>query len=139
MIGNLPHCPQSRKKSWLLSLLSSFSTYFPPIHYILIAVSPHSSPPCLFSTCPLFPRSTSPFLFRKGQASHSYQPNMIYQVTLRLGTSLRLRLDEEYWQEEKVPKSRQKSPSYHQESHRNTKLHNGKIYAEDLGDTRQAR
>lgn len=35
---------------------------------------------------PISPRSTLPFSFRKRQASQAYQPNMAYQIILRLVT-----------------------------------------------------
>jgi hypothetical protein len=59
---------------------------------ILVAVSPPSShnpssTPIPFKSIPL------PFLFRKGKAFLAYQPTMEYQVSIKVGTSLPIKLD----------------------------------------------
>jgi hypothetical protein len=58
------------------------------IFYIHITVSPLSSLPTPFCTS-LLPslHHSSPFLFRKEQASHTYHLIMAYQVAVRVGTS----------------------------------------------------
>lgn len=76
--------------------------------YIPTAVCPPSSLPCPY--LPFAPTFTlTLFLSRKGQASYGYQPNMAYQVAVRPGTLLILRLDKTTQQEGNGAKSRQKS------------------------------
>lgn len=61
------------------------------LFYIPAAVSLPSSPPSSSSLPhlpPLPPSTPLPFLFRKGQTSHEYQPNMAYQVAVRLSSFL---------------------------------------------------
>jgi hypothetical protein len=54
----------------------------------------HSLPSFISSQLPLSPRSTPPLLPpRKEQALPKYQPNMAYQVTIRLGTSPRIKAE----------------------------------------------
>lgn len=64
------------------------------------------NPNCSFLSTPISIYSLL-FLFRKGQASHEYQPNVAYQVAVRLGVELRL--DEATQNDEKGSKSCQKS------------------------------
>ena len=52
--------------------------------FIIIIFSLHSSLPSPSPSIPLF-------LFRKGQASHGYKPNIAYQVAVRVGTSTSLK------------------------------------------------
>lgn len=66
---------------------------------------PPSSPATLSTPMPLLLPTihSSTFLFRKGQVSYVYQPAMVYQIAVRLGTFSLLRLDEATHSEERIP------------------------------------
>jgi hypothetical protein len=38
-----------------------------------------------FLPCPISLPTPPPFLFRKGEASHEYQPALAYQIAVRIG------------------------------------------------------
>lgn len=83
------------------------------ISYILTAVSLPSSPPSNSLPPSTLPRSTPPlFPFRKGQASQGHQPNMAYQVVIRLGTCPHIEAGKATqwgWGGGKEPRTRKKS------------------------------
>lgn len=85
-------------------------------------------PDCSFPSHPVFPLSTPLFLFSKGQATQVHEPNMVSQVTIRLGIPLILRRDEATRVgakgSSKQAKESETAPAPCRESHKKIKLYN---------------
>lgn len=126
--------------SGLFDPVQSYLFYF-LICYIPKAVSPPFFPLSSSPMPPIYPQ-TPPlpqFPFRKGQTFQGYQPNMPYQVPIRLRGIFRIKAGQGNPVEEKGPQSNQgvrHSPVYTVRSPTRTpKLHNYNIYAGGLGQT----
>ena len=72
--------------SWWLRMLSIFSAVLSNFLFHLLW------PGCLVPSQDSFVSWCLVFFFRKGQASQGYQPNMAYQVIIRLGTYPRIKV-----------------------------------------------
>lgn len=98
-----------------------------PIRITVFSPSlPFSGP---FANLPFPTIPTLSLLLRKGLASHVYQPAMGYQVAIRLGTPLLLRLPSRWKECQKQVTESEGAPlpppiSLYSESHERSKLHN---------------
>lgn len=64
---------------YVLKQREIFVLYFFYLFYISIASSPPSSPPSSFLPSPTpHPPVSAPFLLRKGESSHGYQPALLF-------------------------------------------------------------
>lgn len=96
--------------TYIILCSSSFKLSLIFVLFLFIYLHPDcSSPSLLFSQFfpqPLAPPTPSPFLSKKEQASHGYQPKIVYEVAVRLGTSLSIKTTQ---YEEQCTRNKQRS------------------------------